>query len=663
MRSERYLRKTSGDKRPKQALAFEAESELVPHPQLDGVEIEQLLSWHCWYWTEKNGDKQKADYYHGTDSPSFWRFIDRCLCYGGVTWAFAVPASRAVGLLGLWDEMEAGSIYLTERDYRDNQDGDSKPLPGVRGPYAGGTPKERLFPDGPLPSMRRGDTDAVTNTGQRPTRTGTRPLGYCVLEDPPTIIQCKRRGRAGTLKIVDLRNYGYSGAEAPTEPRLRAEWIRDTALTMCRVLRDNGLGSLQNTAASQAFYSFKRRHLHHAVYIHCDAETLDLERRSYYGGRSEAKRLGMAPCRIWQCDFRSFYPHIGATLALPVRFVGRHDNPGTAELREKMAVYGAIAECHIATQVPAYPVRRGRETIYPIGKFATVLAGPELQYALDCGHLSSLGTVAYYEMRPACAEYAQAIQSLRIVAEQKGDRSGAEYLKRLGVSLYGKFAQTSARWVNTTERYADHPYEAWYQQHPEGGLERWRSIAWEVQREHKPKPGERPEKTSNDYARWAMQVISRETAESVPALAAYITSAGRMLLWRAIRCAGDESVYYYDTDAIFVDEAGFARLCRSGYVGLGEWGKLSVRAVYSSFEVKGIKYYLADSHIVCSGLPKGDIQSANDRETYYLRAWLGRAILRGEKPRTERIRLFYERSATYYHGLVGEDGWVRPLEM
>jgi hypothetical protein len=117
-------------------------------------------------------------------------------------------------------------------------------------------------------------------------------------------------------------------------------------------------------------------------------------------------------------------------------------------------------------------------------------------------------------------------------------------------------------------------------------------------------------------------------------------------------------VLYYDTDSLFVTETGLSNLRAAGMVGSGEIGRLSVRAIIGRMDIRGYKHYIADGITVCSGLPKGMVSPTPDRESYYLRAWLGRNIASGIRPRAERARMFYNRSSPYLHGVVGENGWV-----
>lgn len=663
MRYEHFLEPVQSTALPQQAIAIEAEAEIVDHPVCKDVQIELLTSWHAVCWSSGAERPRKDSEESGRDAASFWRLCERLMRRGVVTWVFALPASRILGLLDFWGELEAGRIYLSERDARDDFPGESSTLSSLRQRQDKPTHTGGTLPNCGVPVLRHSNRPALTGAQHQQKPTRKRPLGYCVLEDPPTIVQCRRKGRAGSLRIVDLRNYGCSGGEAPNEARARIAWIKETVLAMCRVLKENDLGGLQNTASSQAFTTLKKRFLTDSIMVHCDAEALHLERLAYYGGRTEAKRIGVVSSRVFSLDFRGFYTSLGATMALPVRLVGYTESPGTAAVLSEMAIHGAIAHCGITTDEPCYPLRRKADTIYPVGRFSTYLAGPELRHALERDRVTEIHSAAYFEMAPACAEYAKSLAALRAEAEYRGDSAGAEYLKRLGVSLYGKFCQTSAYWVDTTERLADHPYHCWCEVDAEGNLVRWRAMGWEVQREHKYYPGDRPEKGTAAYERWRRTVLDREAGESCPAIGAYVTSQGRLLLWSAICAAGHEHVYYYDTDSLFVSEQGLANLYRANMVGSGEQGRLSIRAVIDKLTIHGVKYYEADGQVTCSGMPKGERMPGPDKDSYYLRAWLGRNLNSGIRPTVDRVRRLYERTAKYHQGFVRSDGRIEPWKV
>lgn len=662
-REPHTIRPVKGEAQPKAWLAVETWSRLEPHPALINLEIERLESWHACSSVSNGKGGYTTREESGTDALSFWRLIERALKRGVVTWLFAMPASRVLSLLGFWDELESGRIYLSERDHRNAHTDPGRDLSRMRPSADGDDCAELLPPDDNLPQMRSGVHLSSTAARQRGGNPRAGAVGYCVLEDPPTIIQCRRRGRAGILKIVDLRNYGYSGSDAPAESADRARWIRDTVLAMIRTLADHGMGGLQNTAASQAFYTWRKCYLTHPVEVHCYPEALHLEREAYYGGRTEAGIIGSRDGPVFHLDFRGFYGGIGATLSVPVRLVGYVNYGGPERISAGMPLHRCIARVGIKCKTPAYPLRRAGLTLFPTGRFCTTLAGPELAAAQALGHVQRIYEVAEYELAPACSAFATSLSALRSAAECSGNHAGAEFAKRLGVSLYGKLAQTDSRWVDTTARDADSPYDAWYEVAEDGELERWRAIGWHVQREWKSRPGAKPEKGSHAYWAWASKVLQRETGESCPAMAAFVTSAGRLLLWRAICAAGQGNVYYYDTDSLFVSQAGYDSLLRSGLVGGAGAPQLTLRNTIARLDVRGYKHYLADGIVTCSGIPKGEHSPGPDRESYYLRAWIARHINAGRAPRAERAKLLYARSSPYLHGRVTESGIVEPWEL
>lgn len=663
MRYTHFIRRVKGDSQPRQAIAAEAEAEVIPHPTCKGVEIERIRKWWLCRWEDKGGGPEREVEEMGTDGASFWATVERMLKKGVTTWLFAVPASRLLGLVGFWDQLELRRIYLSGVDCRDTGNNNNTGLPFLRSSQHNANSVSTVRNGQALPRVRKDANPQAPILQPQMERRRQRSLGYAVLEDPPFIVQCRMRSKAGSLRIVDLRNYGYSDCDAPKPARDRAWWIRQIAQTMSRTLRHENLGGLQNTASSQAFVAFKKRFLNDSLLVHCNPEALHLERMAYYGGRTEATRIGMVGTRTFLLDFKSFYPALASLLEVPTRLVGVYDRPAVSEVHGTLSKLGAIALCRVTTSEPAYPLRRKRDIIYPVGEFWTTLAGPELRHALDNGRVTEIERVSYYETGKALAGYAKGIANLRESAEHGNDRSGAEFLKRLGVSLYGKWAQTSAYWIDSTERLADHPYHTWCEVGSQGQLIRWRAVGWEVQKEQKYLPGDRPEKGSPEYERWCRMVVSRESGESMPAIAAYVTSCGRILLWSAIQHAGPDNVYYYDTDSLFVNATGLENLYRAGLVCGRTIGRLSIRAITDNLHIRGFKHYEYNGKITCSGMPKGQSIDCGDNEHYYLRAWIGRSLCSGVKPQTTRAKRVYQRSPLYRSGFVDSKGRVYPYRI
>jgi hypothetical protein len=88
---------------------------------------------------------------------------------------------------------------------------------------------------------------------------------------------------------------------------------------------------------------------------------------------------------------------------------------------------------------------------------------------------------------------------------------------------------------------------------------------------------------------------------SVPSLSAWITSWGRVELWRVCSQAGWENVLYNDTDSLIVNQAGFERL--EDQVQDDVPGKLALKDRADSVLINGRKQYVIGDHHVDGGVP------------------------------------------------------------
>jgi hypothetical protein len=151
--------------------------------------------------------------------------------------------------------------------------------------------------------------------------------------------------------------------------------------------------------------------------------------------------------------------------------------------------------------------------------------------------------------------------------------------------------------------------------------------------------------------------------ESVPAIAAWICSAGRVRLLRAIRCAGWQEVYYCDTDGLLVSAAGFGRLQAAGWVRDGALGYLRLLWCGGDCHVYGAKHYALAGQRTCAGLPRGRAVEGPIPGTYWYTDALARTARAGQQPIVERTLRGYSFGPPRVDGEIGPDGWVRPLEV
>jgi hypothetical protein len=130
-----------------------------------------------------------------------------------------------------------------------------------------------------------------------------------------------------------------------------------------------------------------------------------------------------------------------------------------------------------------------------------------------------------------------------------------------------------------------------------------------------------------------------------------------------MECAGLANVYYCDTDAVMVNQCGYDKLLSSGYIREGEWGMLGVRLISDKVEIRGIKYYVHDEHIVCAGMPRGRTVDQGNGESYYWQATPSEDVRNRRRPTGVMTLRPYGRNQLYHHGDVQDDGRVKPFQL
>ena len=151
--------------------------------------------------------------------------------------------------------------------------------------------------------------------------------------------------------------------------------------------------------------------------------------------------------------------------------------------------------------------------------------------------------------------------------------------------------------------------------------------------------------------------------DSVVSIASWVTSAGRMLLLRAMREAGRDNVLYVDTDALIVNEAGYEALRSAGRIAGRAFGMLEIKSGPNVVNVRGIKHYVDGDRTICAGLPRGSCADTGDGETYWYTRRATDSVRHGMMPTAERELKRYSRSDEYRLGNVDELGRVTPFEL
>lgn len=509
-------------------------------------------------------------------------------------------------------------------------------------------------------------------------------IGRLVLGGPPDIVHM--RSRYGTTTIVSMRNYidtgwrdldGYVSRECDTNryddmDRPCGEYDGHAqCVILTRYMRaimsawiSEGAGPWRDTVAGLSVSYWKTKHYTQRICRHDVDDATCLEKAAAHGGRQEvwyygdcgdsARLLGGhdVPPRpsgypairgtIYRADISSQYPSIMATEMLPVRLMGVTDTCSVSDLRSILRYYGVIADVEIHTDRPEYPVRRGDRVVYPVGRVATTLAGPELQYALDRGDISRINRLARYEMGRPLSVYARHLLDMRADARAAGDRCGELLAKSLSTSICGKFTQRTTRRVAYPDVIS--PIGRWgpfVRSLPDGTSERYIAIAGMCYRD--------------EYVLSGGSLLG--------AIYCYITSYGRMQMSRIRESMVPHRPYAQVTDGLWVGESALPALRRCGLSEDRSPGMM--RLVSDHYYARWLTpaHYYIDGRWTLSGYlshsrvePDGVVYESRDINS--VRSCPHKAPMRMRRKTVERMMVSLRGDV-----VIGDDGWMVPKVM
>lgn len=619
-RATHYLRRSKHAGYPKRQAVVACRFARLPLASTPGIATDVLLAWRACAWRGPPGEEVWESDGDGVTPETFWRWIRGGLKRREQAWLWTFRACHRLGLLGFWDRLDAGEWVLSRKDCsRETNANDGSPKGGN---------------------------------------------GIVVLSDPPTIIVAMPSHGSGSIRILDIRNLGVRsesdmGADSDC-PRQQAVWLQDWAATVETL----NLGGLRCTAAAQAYHGWRYSYLNCGVMVDGDGEATRHERRSVYPGRAEAFRIGNVPGNGFALDASAFYPSCSVAGEVPCRSKWRGICTG-GQLRTAIDKgWLAIVTCQVRCREPILPcridgkgrpvgeddergmqsARRGAQerTVWPVGTWTGTLCGPEYQLAEASGSLVRVMQASLFEPDRPFDDFVSRLWQARVAAKSSGHTGGESCIKLLMNSLTGKLAAHEYSWVDEPMSCPPGPWQTWQRYGSDGLLVgSYRTIGWHAQR----------------------LVRGEETAESTPAIAAWIYSLGRVQLWKWMEDAGMENVHYVDSDSVITNEQGLRSLDGLGHIRPGVMGALRLQSVYEGLRIAGIKGYAHGRGRCIAGI---DPSLTDDGAGHYS-GWrsesVGEAMARGNTP-TSRARFVQLPVArAYRHGHVGRDGRVSPLEV
>ena len=466
-----------------------------------------------------------------------------------------------------------------------------------------------------------------------------------VASDPPTIITCTTSPKC-RIELVDLNNLGIAkedfGVFEDNRAILPAAKIAvQDYRSMCKKF---DLGKTCVTAATQAWEAFWGHN--NIDTIKSPPQITVMEEAAYFGGRCECRRLGEAEETLYHLDVSSLFTSLGMSCAFPVEYIG--ETPGlygdnalriadvTIKTDPALSWTGSIYPARESVKVnrlqPPLPGEYGERIIYPLGEFRTVLCGPELALAEECGHITKWHFVQYYRPAMLMAKWSHwALATRTAIRTDDKLRRLHRCFKTIMNSLPGKWGQYQAEWI-------DFP--------------KYNGEASEWHREFARNPSTGTMTTFRTIAGQCQYFDKVElAAHSRPAVAAYWTSYGRAMLASLLALLGLDDIYYYDTDSLIVNASGLQTLRETvGISDRAEPGRLRLVGTAHTADFKGIRKYLFGGEWHYAGtLPEGEIDG-----TLAEQMWKGKNDVAS---RTKAVLKWNE----YKHGTVTEDGIVYPF--
>ena len=425
---------------------------------------------------------------------------------------------------------------------------------------------------------------------------------------------------------------------------------------------DSALGNWSLTGPGTGWSAYRHQPSMVNVLINPDPDALAFERRALLAGRREAWRVGELP-RGYYLDLDIEHAHLSAAASMPLPYqrMTRFDSLPLDSQYLTLQSLDVLAECEIETETPRYPVQLPHGLFYPVGRFRTVLAGPEIREAAARGELRAIGEGYVYRVGAHMARWGR-----WLVDCMSSEENPASDVVRVAVKGWSR--SVPGRWAShTSEVIAEYPdvRPGWHLEHGTWMPERWPVSYLTVA---------------------GTQYVLRRDVEgenSFPAVLAWIQSYTRVWLGRIVDLAGPAAVQC-NTDGMIVDAARLASyhgIQRRGPVpkaataerqlsevltALNEAiapARVRVKHTSQTVRVIGAQHVVLDHERRLSGVPREATEIADLKFRYWSWPSLQGQLLRGDSAGFRQQQLEADLSHVPLNRWVLADGTTRPVRL
>lgn len=422
------------------------------------------------------------------------------------------------------------------------------------------------------------------------------------------------------------------------------EIIEKFMLEYIRFIHTNDLGEFKHTIASQSLNAFRKRFMKTGIRLHNIPDILELERKAYFGGRTECFHIGQLNRELYYAlDVNSMYPFVMQNKYMPVRYKFAFKKVDLEFLAiwisKPRENYYIIADVLLDTEVNAFPFVHNHRLVFPVGQFRTVLHHAELVKALQSNSIKKVYHMVVYDAGLPFKDYVEFFYQLKVKYTLEDNSSWRFIVKLFLNSLYGKFGQ-----IFTYREYFDGEYEEI--------IERCTGYSHITGQDFE---------EVNWWGTKYREYHEGESRYSFPALSGAVTAEARMYLYELMELAGHGNYFYVDTDSLLVNHKGFVNLI--DVLDDNRLGALKIQHQVIDVKIYGNKDYEMEFIAKTKGVQqnakiiKEGVWEVIQFETF--KAYLNRGAIGGAKGHVRTKR----RIGVYRKGIVLEDGHVEPLRL
>lgn len=474
-----------------------------------------------------------------------------------------------------------------------------------------------------------------------------------------TVIRYSRG--ANTVEMIDTLNYWKMplaeiaknyGLEKGTidyrynDQKEADDYCKNDVYILTEALKDrrewilkNNYGSFKATNPSQSLAIFKQKYLKEPILTNQGEHQKELERRAYYGGRTDAAYIGFYRGKVTSLDINSAYPSVMVYNKFPCELIKEIKNPTKADLEIEDDKHCIFAQVTLDTNKAFYPYRDNERLIFPIGRFKAWLCEPEINLAMENKHLLQVNRLYLYKARPLFTEYVNDLHRKRREAIQNDNTPDELSYKLLLNSLYGKFGEHRKEWtaINVNNGAPD-------------------GVAYEAN-------GDKREiyKVINYRGVKYKYVNKASASHSFPLISAFVTSYLRVKLCHTMELAGSHNWLYCDTDSLYVTDNGLRNL--RTLIDDKKLGRWKVEGTSIGMEIRGLKDYIFGNQERIKGVSK-DAEHLGDN-TYKMMHWqtMHETICDDLHGSVRLTPIVKKLERAYHKGIVTDSGWVEPIEI